>query len=795
MSRTSLDRVPLLDPATAEAGIQGLERLAKMMAAANQGKMPSSDQLQSIVQRVLKSNLLQPELGSRVAGKVGGGRLSDKGRQLVVETRSLLEALVQFGLTHNGDDKIQRFLWTTSQASVDVDADVDKPDLPLPSNKEIAQVEDSLKQLGSTLLTSSELRNILTDLVHLGRDLFADAAEQVAEAAVATTKSSKKLANKARVSEQEREQGKTGLEGVENLTTKDIKKHTVRGIEDAKDDAQKALNRKAKETKEWVDEALDTDIKDAFIERFKKIVKEIESKPEYKDSVNTIVTLVRKYAAKSKEAVKQAAQSASAKVETNKEADSALSLLRQIIEEFTGDLTPVFKSLDKIVDDVKEDSRVDSIFSELDELLDRAVNDPGYITTSRAQRRVEALWDQGQEVIKSNPAWQQDADILSSEAQKCLKRAANDKSLQQLSDKFERWARSFAAFGRTGFNLVDGGGVWADVTQVFVPRLLSALEAVPLPRVEFTSAEVDLIIDNVRFTSDSFIPDAIHFKNRNEISCRKGYAAYATEFSTATTFSFSGLRLAAKDISYYLAKKGGWIGLEDYGLLDVWIGTPGGDDGLDVTLTVENADEHDRESYFKVKKVDVDISGFKIRLHNSGHPVRNWFVQPAVRGYLEKQFKVILEEQIGNMFKTMDRKMYDMSLKAEGAFLAASDPLAFFKGVFGSTSSSGLTAVSSTGITKVGPQGAWLMAIGVDEQLLPGKRTGLSQYGRDVVSQKRSLEALVEEGRAELREAREIAEDIADDVRDEASRIEQEAREQNRQEAQRNGWRSPAFDL
>ncbi|KAK4051650.1 hypothetical protein OIV83_002790 [Microbotryomycetes sp. JL201] len=795
MSTRSLDRVPLLDEQTVERGQQALEKVAHMLAAANNGKMPSSEQLQAIVQRVLKSQVLQPELGSRVAGKVGGGKLSDKGRKVIVETRALLEALVQFGMVHNGDDKIQRFLWTTSQASIDVDADVETPDLPVPSDKELAQIQESIKQLASTLLTSSELRNIFTDLVHLGRDLFADAAEQVAQAAVQTTKTSKRLAKQARVTDEERQEGKTGLEGKENLTTKDIKKHTIRGIEDARDDAEKALSKKARETKQWVDEALPTDVKDAFIERFKKIVNEIQSKPEYSDSVNTIISLVRKYVRKSKDAVKEAAQSTSAKVETNKEADSALTLLRQIVEEFTGDLSPVFKALDKIVDDVKEDSRVDHIFDELDQLLDRAVNDPGYITTSRAQRRIEALWDEGQEVIKSNPAWQSDAERLSSEAQKCLKRAANDKSLQQLSDRFDKWTRAFAAFGRTGLNLVDGGGIWADLTQVFLPRLLGALEAVPLPRVEFTSAEVDLIIDNLRFTSDSFIPDAVHFKNRNEISCRKGYAAYATDFSTATTISFSGLRLQAKDISFYVHKKTGWVGVEDYGLLDVWIGHEGSDDGLDVTLTVENADEHDRESYFKLQKVDVDVSGFRIRLHDTGHPIRNFFVQPAVRGYLEKQFKAVLEEQIGAMFKQLDKQMYDLSLKASGAFLAASDPLSFIKAIFTPTGPSNLTSVTSTGITKVDKRGDWILAIGIDQTLLPGKTTGLSQYNLDIVSRKKSLEALAEEGRAELREARELAHDVAEDVRDRAEEISEEAREANAAEKRRNGWRSQAFDL
>lgn len=348
-----------------------------------------------------------------------------------------------------------------------------------------------------------------------------------------------------------------------------------------------------------------SDVKDAFIERFKAIVNEIQSDPQYSDAVDTLFGLVRKYARKSADAVKEVAETASADVEANKEAESAATLLRQIVESFTGPLDGVFNTADKVIKDLKDDSRIQRIVDEAEKLLDRAINDPGYVTSSRCQRRIESLYDEGQEVVNANASWKRDVDALTSELNKCLDRAQHDKALQQLGDRVEKFFRATAKFGRTGFNLIDGGGIWSDLTQVLVPRLLGALHAIPLPRVEFTSADVDLVVDNVRFTSESFVPDEAHFRNRNEVSCKKGYAAYASEFETATTISFSGLRLQAKDISYFVHKKTGWIGIEDYGLMDIDIGHPGpdADDGLDVTLTVENAKDDDRETFFKLNKV------------------------------------------------------------------------------------------------------------------------------------------------------------------------------------------------
>lgn len=115
-----------------------------------------------------------------------------------------------------------------------------------------------MKQLGTLLLTSSNLRGVIADAVNLARDLFADAAEQVASAAIQTTKASKKAADKARPSEDDRKKGRTGLEDKELPSAKEVKKHTIRGIEDARDDAEAALRAKGKEVKSYVDEKLPT---------------------------------------------------------------------------------------------------------------------------------------------------------------------------------------------------------------------------------------------------------------------------------------------------------------------------------------------------------------------------------------------------------------------------------------------------------------------------------------------------------------------------------------------------------
>lgn len=234
---------------------------------------------------------------------------------------------------------------------------------------------------------------------------------------------------------------------------------------------------------------------------------------------------------------------------------------------------------------------------------------------------------------------------------------------------------------------------------------------------------------------------------------------------------------------------------------------------MDVSITIENADEEDRESFFKVNKVEVAVEGFAIRIHDSQHPFRNWLARPALRSYLESSFISVvrplsrissrnladphlsqLEEQIGEMFRGADSTFYALQQRAIGAGRAAPDPMTYLRAIFTPTAS-GDIEVGAKGITKVGKQGEYVLAIGVEEELLKGKKTGLGIQGKDVVGRKRAVEGLMEEGRAAVEEGRERVEEAVEEVAERGERVEEEFGEAQREEQRRWGWRSDAFDL
>lgn len=274
------------------------------------------------------------------------------------------------------------------------------------------------------------------------------------------------------------------------------------------------------------------------------------------------------------------------------------------------------------------------------------------------------------------------------------------------------------------------------------------------------------------------------------------------------------VRLVA-DPSCLLAvnKKTGWVGLEDSGLLDIYLGSeqPDADDGLDITLVLENADESDRESFFKLKKVDVEIHGFDIGIRQSAHPIRNWLARGAVRTFMEAKIKEVLEEQIAHGFAELDKTLFKLQYKATGAAYAASNPLSFLRAIITPSPSTGpslLTEVTSTGITKVDPRGQWILAIGVEDELLPGRLTGYGLQGRDVVGRKRQVESLMEEGQAEILDAvgaddaedledgaRQTVDGLTDAAKEERKKAIRAAKHAKKEELRRQGWKSDLFDL
>jgi hypothetical protein len=108
----SQSRDPLLPPhhQPPEPEKSTLIKLADVIAAAREGKLPSQNQLDRVARRLLRSEVLKLPNGNgngtngySVAGGHGGRALSAEGTNAVLRIREVLQAGMVFGLEKNGE--------------------------------------------------------------------------------------------------------------------------------------------------------------------------------------------------------------------------------------------------------------------------------------------------------------------------------------------------------------------------------------------------------------------------------------------------------------------------------------------------------------------------------------------------------------------------------------------------------------------------------------------------------------------------------------------------------------------
>lgn len=760
---------------------QDKQKLAEIVGAFRAGKLPSQEQTTAALQKLLRSDVL-------ARGSIGRtGRLSDKGIKVVDDFKQVIEMIIQVGMAKNGestwasfslltcidDDKIQKFLYHTSQADVSVDADVSGVgNVSIPELKEDGtQAAQSLQTIGSLFISSAEFRDLINGVLEVMRDIFADSAELVA-------KTAQDAADKSR--EQD----------IDISNAKGKGKQLQQSVQSGK------LQGSAKETfskvRTYIDEKTPDDAKDEMNEKLKKIVVEVQSNSAYQDSVDSIIEIVQKYAGKAQEAAEQAADKVD--VQADDDSKKAITELRAIVEAFTNKpLDDLISAIQKVASHVQDNEDVKSYFNDLTSFLDRALHDEGYVMTTKASRKVDKLYERAQDLLKTNSEWKRDAQALLYQFETYVKAIRDDKITTNLARAIQTFGEDLADLMKNLTHFASGGdNIAKDFFNVVVPRIISQIQYIPCPRIEYKSADLDVAIDHLVFESASFIPDHAHIDNRNNLSFYQGYAAFVSEFNSTLKVHVDGLRMSARDISFYVFKKTGFQ-WEDSGLLDVSFKK-----GISFDILLDQASESDRETFFKVRKVKVNVSGLSFNLRETQHSIANFIAKPLIRPLVESSLSSALEGAIEDYLQKADLELFALQQRVMAVTRAKPTPAAYVRALLSSGGSSkGKVKTTNRGIIKTGRRGDYVLAIGVDEQLLPGKGgpKGYKERKELIHDGKKQAQKLVGGAKNAAKDAASTAKGAANNIKQQAGDLKAQSDAAKSKAEDDDGWRSEAFSL
>lgn len=820
--------------------------------------------------------------------------LSRRGKKVLGDVKDILHRLIVLGVEKNGDDRLQDLFWQmhnmeevplTMNMQVDpivsVGFETEATKLTeAGSRQEVKQdlrkFVSSVQSLLSLLITSSAFRLIISDILVTTRDILADVAMDVAKVAAVVEIRAEQLEETVRpgdaeLAAQRDEEGGVGIPSLESLAQSG---ETVRNIA-AKATQSTVEEAEARRRAIWTRlEDQDPDrVKETVLLRIRQVIEQAQTSPQYTAALMTMASLCRKYidkAAYMAETISAATTSAasnagaSVRIDPNIDVDphliQALKDFKVLLERFSGHGTDLLLqrlvNLAEHISSEKEDGdgSLQNLLNAVSKWLNRCLNQPGWIATDEGQTEGSRLYDWSAEILKRDPKYKEDARSVLEEVYALRDGLANDTTTSSVLAAIQTLVNDLTVMGQVRIQVATvesskqweaaKAELWKDILSWVLPRVLQAIQTIPLPRVELKSDKLDMVIDKVTLASPSFIPDHIQVTNHTEFILRASSAVrnedrfYRSSTTTRTRVVVDGLRISIEDIAYYLNAKGPfWSGWLDNGLLTIDVGGKQViGDGISLMFDVEVPSLEDRSSgdyLFKVLDAKVDVPGLAFQMKQTRHWIFNTLVtQPLLGPLVRTATSLILSAQIKRALESLNSSLCDLRAKAQRVTGKHTNELKFMDyweaithhqepapshtasvrsqspttveqephtHVETETTTKGIIRTTVVEDAEGEPQSETVLAIGIGEQILPGLGGPTPEQPPTLVEQTRKALDELDEARREARDTAKTAiQDVrhaTEDVRQRKASAEERIPDKKAKLSKVPDWRSSNFDI
>ena len=660
------------------------------------GKIPSNRQVDVAMNSAIDSDLLRNPSKD----------LSKEGRLLVQDLRNVLnEAKILF-LSKNREESIQQFVYLTSNADPQVSDAVDAPVSKQTAKRDGDKALDSLKTLGTLMITNGQFRKLLSDIGLLAQDMTADVVAKAQNAAGispdrirpdeeklkqidepapdnqwhdkpdfdgAKAKAKDLVGTVKNVAQQQKDRAQQADGVVSDGQAREAQQKAGEAKDAAAQKADelqdKAVEKKEQikqDTKDFLEEKIPEERRDAALERLKKMVVEIQDHEDYNDAIENLLDLAENYQGYAQDVTGQAVGAAEQTAKSDDKLKLAWVELKKTLEYFANSTSTddIFDALNDVYRDADRDPQFKQWFKDIDHYIRRVLKETGYILSDDADKQFEALRKRGKDFAENRYSEHYD----------------------RLVDEFKRWGEQFEKdplnqrFGQSVQKLLDDLGTDSkgqrtfkkhlvkDVANVIVPGIFRRVNYVPLPRIEIIDPQFDAVIENLILDGANIIPNIIEIENHNFVK----YSAYKRITNNQHhkfSIKLSQIQLDIKDIAYYIKRKQGFPSITDTGVVDILLSG----NGLSATIGLETAEKKDRQAFFKPANIDVTIHHMDVKLRKSSHKLLFGIFKPLLMSTLKPVIAKVAEQQIRSNLTQLDREIYSVYKKVEAEKEKAKD--------------------------------------------------------------------------------------------------------------------------
>ncbi|KAL5615056.1 uncharacterized protein BROUX77_000893 [Berkeleyomyces rouxiae] len=695
------------DISVKDADVARKLQLYGIASAFHAGKCPSNDQLDVAINSLLN----QPFIRNPPPA------VSQDGRLLLQDLCGLIRCGQDLLLSKNEGNLLQDAWWHLQG--------VDRIDLKVPgrpvsrmgNRADVSKALRSLKVLANLIVTNGQFRKLLRDAGILFREIASDAAttasrifrpkaedlaqiDEPAEDDVWYSEPdisgfrtrARNMIDQSRLEARELtdsfERAAVNLAAPANsrrrrLSGKEMRKKALKiaarkPSEKAmkRQDSQRTKSRKEKmrrDAKEYFQRKVPKARQESVVFRLKKLLQECQHNGDYRVAVTALLDLGERY---KHYALNLAEDSQETLRETHDEAPAALKEaeydIKLLIERFANgtSLDGLIEAAYSMCSAAHEDEDLLDWFSDMNDFIRSCLLNPGYILEDDCADDWEELYSIGHTLLRTR--YKQQTDQIADEIRFIALQFDEDEQNVAFGKAVKKVFKSLGE-GDDG-HIQFKPHLIKDLFEVFLPSLLAKLSYIPLPRIEFSSADFDVIVENLVLESDNFTPNTAQWRSETQINWGRKSLDLQNKnaLQQVCDIFLSGIQFDLRGIAYHVNRKAGFLPISDSGIADLLL--PG--EGLAVRITLAMASTASEKGFrpksppnadykwFQLQAVSVDVSRLEVNILESSHKILHHLFRPFVIRELRNALKEAAERFIRDKVAQLDALLWEIHQNA-----------------------------------------------------------------------------------------------------------------------------------
>jgi len=525
-------------------------------------------------------------------------------------------------------------------------------------------VYKSVQTVGSLLLTNSDFRLFLSDLNVVGREVFKDTAFALSEA-------SKEAGERLEPSQAERDALKNpGNESNGRPTKGDVTEQAAEVADVLGASASKVVA----EAESSIVDKLQGVEKDTMLERLKQAVTKLRQRRDYSDSVSTVSLLLKRYAMVYSR-IGGVLADVENDVNSNPAMDKAVHNLWLLIKSFGDDheWEELEKRFKRVMDHSQNDPEFEKLITELGNATQEMFTDPSFF--DHAEERFQDLQDKSRKLADgSSGSLREDVDGLLTQLRSTFNAVLKDQDVAKL-------IKTVTTIGKilSPANHYANTDLVQDSLNVFVPLLVQAVSYIPIPRLEISTPQADLLLENlilepgITVNHSSFFPYKLRVETYNDLEIRKARFRTASAIKSLVRVSIDGFSVRAEEVGFWMRAHSGLLRLADEGIASFALDERGIDIQLDMEIGKDRLDK-----ILSLRSVKVRIHKLNWTLRRSKFSILAWLFKPLLKPIIRSTIEMQLATAIGESLKFANRELLYARERLRATRIADPDDLTTF---------------------------------------------------------------------------------------------------------------------